>query len=125
MWSSRLTARVVIAAALLAGCLAGPTESPSSPSSPPTSNPTPTNAPVATSAPSGSAVTCPSDLPTGLMSIHELADRSCYGTTEISIVGWLAEQQVSLDHGEATPDWVMPISGLYATWPTVGEWTLD
>ena len=59
------------------------------------------------------------------MSIQELADRSCYGTTEISIVGWLAEQQVSLDHGEATPDWVMPISGLYATWPTVDAWILD
>lgn len=118
--------RMAVAAALLAACQAGPAVSPSPAATPsPTVAPTATIGPAATPSPGASTVACPSELPTALASVTQLADRSCYGTTELAIEGWLAEQQVSVDHGEAAPGWVMPISALFPDRPTVREWTLD
>lgn len=126
--SVRSKVLVAAAAVLLVGCQAGPGGSPTPTLAPTTTAAvTPTLVPTSPTppAPSGSEIACPSELPTALASVTELADRSCYGTAELSIEGWLGEQQVSLDHGEATPDWVMPISGLFARRPTVREWILD
>jgi len=73
----------------------------------------------------GSPVICPSSLPTELRSVEELADRSCYGTTELTIDGLLADGSIDTSHNEATPSWVMPSASLYATSPTVGEFVYD
>ena len=128
MWGSRSFARTAVAAALLIGCQAGPPASPAqtpASSSTPVATPPPTSAPVPTVGPSGSAIACPTNLPLTLRSVDELADRMCYGTKEVAIDGWLSEHEISLDHGEATPDWVMPISALRVDRPTVGEFILD
>ena len=119
----RSLVQVALASAFLAGCQADPPGSPVPSASP--SPPAASVAPVATPSPNPSTSSCPTNLPTALASVKDLADRSCYGTTVLTIQGWLAEQQVSLDHGEATPAWVMPISGLFADRPTVREWILD
>jgi hypothetical protein len=126
----RLAMTVAMAAAILAGC-AGPTASgspvPATPA-PTATPPTETSAPSVT--PTGSAqpspgVVCPSDLPTGLASVGELADPSCYGTTELTIDGWLADADVATYPGETEPSWTNPWVALFAESPTVGEWILD
>ena len=69
----------------------------------------------------GSPVVCPGTLPTKVASIDLLADRSCYGTAELAIDGWLEDGSIDTTHNEATPSWVMPFAQLYPRGPTVGD----
>ena len=119
---------IVMAAALLAGCTTGPTGSPTpSPAALPTATaaaPSPTM-PASTPLPSESAIVCPSALPTTLASVAELADPACYGSTELTIDGWLSEIDLYVVEGEWTPSWTMALSGLFARTPTVQEWIFD
>ena len=121
-------AGVTLVMALLVGCQAGPAASPTpvavaTPTAPAAS--TPTIAPVVTPGPNGSGVVCPSELPTDLASVAELPDPACYGTTELTIDGWLSEIDLYMDPGEWTPSWTMALSGLFAQSPTVGDWVFD
>ena len=122
----RPAAAVAMAVAMIAGC-AAPTatgspvpssEAPSATAALPTS--------VASEAPEPTGVAgCPSDLPTTLTSVAELADPSCYGTTELTIDGWLAESGVWTEPGETEPAWTNPWVQLYPTSPTAGQFMID
>ena len=127
--ASRSRVGIVVAAALLAACGTGPNPSPTlSPAALPTATaaaaPSPT-VPAGTPTPSESAVVCPSELPTALASVAELADPACYGSTELTIDGWLSEIDLHVVDGEWTPSWTMALSGLFAQIPTVEEWVFD
>jgi hypothetical protein len=122
----------VTAAALLAACAAGPgatwTPLPVGPSSSPrpapsASEPTSEQSPVPS--PDGSGVACASDLPTTLASVDDLADPSCYGATDLTIDGWLAEADIWLERGVTDPAWTMPISTLFPRSLTIDEWVFD
>lgn len=120
---------VAIAAAIFAGCsgptatgspvpaTSGPTATAGTPSAAPTT-------PIESPEPSASVV-CPSDLPTTLASVELLADASCYGTTELTIDGWLAESGVWTDPGETEPGWTNPWVALYPSNPTAGQFVID
>lgn len=121
---------VALAAAIIVGCNPGTTATgspapatltPSAPAATPTTAPA---SPAATPEPSGGVV-CPSDLPAELASVDELADPSCYGTTELTIDGWLSEIDVHVGYGEPTPSWTIALSGLFARSATVGESVFD
>ena len=121
---------VAMAAAIVAGCNPGTTATGSP--DPPTAAPSATAA-TETTAPTSliespeptAGVVCPSDLPTELASVDELADPSCYGSTELSIDGWLSEIDVHIGDGEPTPSWTIALSGLFARSATVGEAIFD
>ena len=125
---------VAIVAAIIAGCArptttespAPATLAPSATAGIPTTAPTtpPTADPIESPEPTAGVV-CPSDLPTDLASVEELADPSCYGATELTINGWLAEQGIWIDMGETEPSWTMAWSALYSDSPTAGEWMVD
>lgn len=119
---------IAMAVALIASCTGStPTESPVRPTSAPSAaapTTTPTLAPTDAPQPSEGAV-CPSDLPTTLASVEELADPSCYGTTELTITGWLAESGVWTDPSETEPGWTNPWAKLYASNPTAGQFIVD
>lgn len=129
--ASRSGIRTAIVAIVLAGCQGGVTTSASPVPSPiqsaTASQPpaTPTFAPTPSPKPDASAVVCPSDLPATLASIAELAEHACYGTTALTIEGWLAEAPIWLDHNESVPSWTIPFAQLYPSRPTVREWTYD
>ena len=117
---------MAMAAAIIAGC-AGPTVtgSPAPASVAPSatagaSTPAPTAAPEPTS-----GIVCPSDLPTTLASVADLADPSCYGATELTIDGWLSETDVHVGDGEPTPSWTVALSGLFPRSANVGESIFD
>ena len=121
---------MALAAAIVAAC-AGPTATgspaprtatPSATAGTPTAAPTPT--PIESPEPTA-GVSCPSNLPTTLASVEELADPSCYGATELTIDGWLAESGVWTDPGETDPGWTNPWVALYASNPTAGEFMID
>lgn len=126
----RSAACVALAIAVVAGC-AGPSQTtepsivaPSTPSTTPAPTLEPTADPVETPAPS-TAVGCPSDLPTSLASVEELADPHCYGSTELTIEGWLAESGVWTEPGETEPGWTNPFVELYAQSPRTGAFVID
>jgi hypothetical protein len=117
---------VAMAAAIIAGCarptatgsIAPATLAPSATAVPPTEAPTEAPEPTA-------GVVCPTDLSTNLASVEELADPSCYGTTELTLDGWLAESGVWTDPGETDPGWTNPWVELYANSPTAGQFMID
>jgi hypothetical protein len=121
---------VAMAAAIIAGCARPPASgSPDAPSFAPSATavaPTsaPTMAPTESPGPTAGVV-CPSDLPTTLASVNELADPSCYGATELTIDGWLAESGVWTDPGETDPGWTNPWVKLYPSNPTAGQFIID
>lgn len=121
---------LALATAIIAGCDLGTTATgspapgtlaPSTPAATPTASPT---APIGSPGPTAGIV-CPSDRPTTLASVAELADPSCYGTTELTIDGWLAESGVWTDPGETEPGWTNPWTRLYASNPTAGQFMID
>jgi hypothetical protein len=123
--------RVVMAAVFIAACTVAPTATGSpdpasvAPSAPAVTAPAaPSVTPTESPEPSAGIV-CPSDLPTSLASVEELADASCYGTTELTIDGWLAETGLWTDPGETDPAWTNPFARLFADSPTAGEWLVD
>lgn len=130
-WTIRAAINVAIASLFAAGCQASPSATPgqSGPSTSPTTGataaPPPTPLPTALPSPSETAVACPTDLPTVLASPDALADPSCYGTSELTIDGWLADEDVYVDNYEWTPSWTMPLAGLYGRSPTTREWIFD
>ena len=124
---------MALVAVLLFGCGAGPgataslpvEPSPSAPAgSPSAPPPAPTDVPTATPAPSSTAV-CASDLETNIASVQELADPSCYGDTELTIDGWLAESGVWSVPGATDPEWTNPWTKLYGRPPTTDEFIID
>ena len=63
---------------------------------------------------------CPSELPTKLASVDDPADPACYGSTALTIDGWLAEQTAFVSIPRP-PSWTMSISGLFPEPPTVRD----
>lgn len=125
---------IILAAAILVGCGTAPSASPSGPIAPSPSFPAgtpdapsvePTVLPTSTPPTGSPGIVCPSDLATTVGSVQELADSSCYGSTELTIDGWLAESGVWLDLSETTPAWTNPWVKLYATYPTAGQFMID
>jgi len=118
---------LVLAAAILAACEQGtPGRTGPYPTTAPTAVPTilATAAGAPTASPSASTITCPPDLPTTIR-VEQLADPGCYGTAELAIEGWLAEGPVFIAFNEPLLKWTIPIAGLFADRPTVGEWIYD
>jgi hypothetical protein len=121
-----------IAAILLAACTASPSATPGASATAAvaatavaaTAAPTSTHV-VPPPTPSGSQVACPSPLPVELTAADALADPTCYGTTDLTIDGWLAEQSVFVSIPETAPSWTMSISGLFPRRPIVREWLFD
>jgi len=81
----------------------------------------PTDAPPPTPAP----VICPPGLPTSIASVADLADPSCYGSVELTVDAWLAEDSFGVDEGLQDPTWTMPLHRMYARPPAVADFTLD
>ena len=54
-----------------------------------------------------------------------MTDLACFGTTELALQGWLAEDGIGVDQGEKSPSWTMAWHSLFATVPTTGEFTFD
>ena len=112
-------------AAILAACQQGTASPPAS---------TATIAPVATASPAPpsstpaspgpSSVDCPTALPT-TVAVAELADPTCYGTTELTIEGWLEDTSFDVSAGERAPGWTNAFSGLYASSPSTDDFLVD
>jgi hypothetical protein len=112
-------------AGVLAACQQGTGPSPAaSPTSAPiaTASPRPSTSTPASPAPS--AVDCPTTLPT-TVAVADLADPTCYGTTELAIEGWLADTSFDISAGERTPGWTNAFSGLYPTSPSTDDFIVD
>jgi hypothetical protein len=116
-----------LVAFLLVGCTASPNQTPgASATAAAAATVAPTSTPVSPPpTPSGSQVACPSPLATELASTDELADPSCYGTTELTVDGWLAEQTVFVSIPETAPSWTMSIAGLFPGRQAVRDWIFD
>lgn len=111
-------------AAVLAACQQGTAPSPAaSPTSPPvaTASPRPTSTPAS---PGPSAAGCPTTLPT-TVAVADLADPRCYGTTQLTIEGWLADTSFDVSAGERMPGWTNAFSGLYPSSPSNDEFIVD
>ena len=120
----------LMSVAIVAGCQGpGPTTLPTgaSPTTGPTAEPTPASTPTPTVAPSPSsaAIACPSPLPTDVGAILRLNRPSCFGTSDISIEGWLDEDSIGVDQNELSPSWTIASSSIFATSPRVGEFLFD
>jgi hypothetical protein len=126
-WRARAIASA-LGAVVLAGCQANRTNT-TQPASATAPTAVPTSVPPSTAAsaplPTASGVVCPNPLPTLPASPDGGADPACYGTTELAVDGWLAEDQIGVDQGEKSPAWTIAWSSLYATSPSVGEYVFD
>lgn len=85
------------------------------------SPPPPSSAPAS---PGPSSVACPTALPT-TVAVTELADPACYGTTELTIDGWLEDTSFDVSPGERAPGWTNAFSGLYASSPSTDDFVVD